>query len=79
MSRSKYAIVSIEDDRITIRDVGEGCMTVTNDVENVVARLRRDGLLPLGRRLFYYDSADQLDEIVLDAAGFVGFQPGLFR
>jgi hypothetical protein len=72
-------IVSINGLGLTIRDIGhaQGRMTVTNDVERVVDRLRDHGLLPKGRRLFYYDSDSRLDEIVLDdEQRFARFAPG---
>lgn len=60
---------------LVIRDMNQGGMSVTNDAENVVDALRKHGLLPAGRRLFYYDSECQLDEILVNESGFVGFAP----
>lgn len=59
---------------LTIRDVGLG-ISVTNDVEDVVARLVADGRLPVGRRLFYFDSDGRLDEIVVERGEFSRFAP----
>ena len=61
--------------RATIRDLNLGRMSVTNDAENVVANLRKHGILEDGRRLFYYDSEGDLDEIVWTTAGDVSFAP----
>ena len=63
---------------VVIRDEGPHDVfpTVTNDVEWVVQQLRLDGALPPGKRLFYYDSESELDEIVLTPAGeFNRFAP----
>ena len=56
------------------RDIGHGTtVTVTNDVEGVVIFLAKHGLLPAGRRLFYYDSNDSLDEIIVRDGQYAGF------
>jgi hypothetical protein len=62
---------------IVIRDLGpwDRYQTVTNAVESVVDTLRKDGLLPAGRRLFYFDSEGSLDEIVVHMGHFVKFLP----
>ena len=52
-------------------------MSVTNDAEYVVEHLAKAGLLPAGRRLFYYDSEDQFDEIRVVDGKFAGFGPGM--
>jgi len=74
--RCKFEVVTVERDAVTIRDIGHGQMTVTNDAENVVAELVKSDLLPPGRRLFYYDSAGELDEMLLHNGRFAGFAPG---
>jgi hypothetical protein len=58
-----------------IRDLGpwDKYPTVTNDAENVVRRLQGMGLLPKGRRLYYYDSEGILDEILVKDGTFAGF------
>lgn len=81
MTRAKFEIVDRETtvDQLVIRDVGmwDRCPTVTNDVDAVIAELHQRGQLPANRRLFYYDSARQYDEIRHDGNGhFVGFAPG---
>lgn len=60
-----------------IKDVGpwDQYMTVTNNVENVVAELHERGFLPEGHRLFYFDSENNLDEIVVKNGKFVEFKP----
>jgi len=65
-------------DPLVIRDTGHlVTVSLTNDAENVVADLVANELLAPGRRLFYYDSEGQLDEIVVENGKFKGFQAGL--
>lgn len=60
---------------LVIRDTGEGTdLTVTNDAQNVVRALIP--LLEGNRRLFYFDSDGQLDEIVHVNGTFRCFAPG---
>lgn len=78
MRRALYEIVDTSNDRLVIRDIGHDCgrPTVTNDAEAVVAELHCLNVLA-GRKLLYYDSSGDLDELVHDGAGnFVGFAPG---
>ena len=67
-----FAVVHEDSDMLVIRDVSpwDRRATVTNDVENVVPRLRLNG-----RRLFYFDSENVLDEIVVKNGKFAGFAP----
>ena len=77
--RANYKIVSKRSgNSVTIRDVGpwDRFMSVTNDAENVVEDLFRLGFLSEGERLFYYDSDDELDEIVIEDGQFKRFAPG---
>lgn len=76
--RSNIEVVARCDTSITIRDVGPWSqyMTITNNAEAVVSDLWRLGLLKTGVRLFYYDSAGELDELLHDDGVFVGFAPG---
>ncbi|MBE3109350.1 MAG: hypothetical protein IMZ46_02380 [Acidobacteria bacterium] len=75
---ANYIIVVAGPDRVVIRDVGpwDRYLSVTNDAENVVRELAGNALLRPGRRLFYYDSDGQLDEILFKDGQFVGFAPG---
>lgn len=74
---AEYEVVTSTPDTLTIRDVGGSrCLTVTNDAEAVVAALHADGVLGT-RKLLYYDSVGDLDELVHDGRGrFLGFAPG---
>jgi hypothetical protein len=76
--RANYEIVSNTPDRLTIRDLGpwDQFWTVSNDVEQVVAELYLFGHLRRGQRLFYYDSAGALDEILHKDGRFRDFQAG---
>lgn len=74
--RARYEIVRNEPWAITIRDVGHAETTsVTNDAEAVVEDLVRRGVLHNAKRLFYFDSDDNLDEILHAEGAFVGFAP----
>lgn len=77
-AQSRYEIVSnTPGSTLVIRDIGHmDHRSVTNDAENVVADLLRSGFLPAGRRLFYYDSQGQLDEMLIRDGKFAGFAPG---
>ncbi len=81
MNRANYII--IEDDplkvkSLVIRDVGpwDRHPSVTNDADAVVAELAESGLLPSGRRLFYFDSEGQKDELIHEGGRFIRFAPG---
>lgn len=73
-----WDLVSQEFDVVTIRDVGpwDKFPTITNDAARVAAEVNDICGLE-GRRLFYYDSDNALDEILLTPEGkFRGFAPG---
>jgi hypothetical protein len=77
MVRSNFEIASnISGDDLTIKDLGpwDKYMTVTNDAENVVAELFEEGYLQDGRRLFYYDSENELTELTHENGVFKGFK-----
>lgn len=62
---------------LVIRDLAaEGCKTVTNDAERVVAELRRNGRLREGQSLFYFDSEGDLAEVLWNPHNpLIGFRP----
>lgn len=65
---------------LVIRDVGHATgMSITNDAEAVLAHLVGHGALTEGRRLMYYDSDGNLDEILVHDGRFAGFRPGPLR
>jgi hypothetical protein len=76
--RQRHANFRVEqrtDAVVILRDLGpwETHPTVTNDAEWVVAQIAET---LAGRRLFYYDSDGQLDELLVENGAFVGFAPG---
>jgi hypothetical protein len=73
---ARFRIETTDRDRVIIRDLGpwDEHPTVTNDAEYVVAQLSD---MVGSRRLFYWDSAESLDELLIDRDGrFRGFAPG---
>ena len=69
----------IEDNRprfpLVIRDLCKrNFMTVTNDIENVVEYLYAENLLTPERKLYYYDTKGDLDEIVHENGQFVCYK-----
>ena len=62
---------------LIIRDIGpwDEFLSVTNDAEGVVEKLVESGLLNNNRRLFYYDTDNNLDELLIKDGKFVGFAP----
>lgn len=77
MRHANFYIVEANAIQVVIADLGPHDVypTVTNDVEHVVGQLLKCGTLQPGRRLLYDDGLGQRDEILWNAAGFVGFQP----
>lgn len=78
MSRhAQFEIVEEDANTLTIRDIsGPTQLSVTNDAEAVVKNLHDTGSLK-GRRLLYFDSYGDLDELKHDGKGtFLDFGPG---
>ena len=72
MSRAIYAIVEETPEVLVIRDIGINATSVTNDAEAVVEELADR----LGkRRLEYYDSEGQRDQLLVKDGKFAGFAP----
>ena len=78
MSRANYVMEQCNPEHVVIRDLGPGdkYMSVTNAAEEVVAELIASGQLKTDQRLFYFDSDNELDELVVKAGKFSGFSPG---
>jgi hypothetical protein len=76
MSEANFEIVDYmtTTDVLVIRDL-DNSRTITNDAKNVVEKLAAQGLLPDGRRLFYFDTMGRLDEIVVEHGQFKCFSP----
>lgn len=79
MESARFEIVDrlSTEEFLVIRDLGpwHRFLTVTNDVENVVAKLIADAKLPGERRLLYIDSHGDLDEIAIEKGRFYKFMP----
>jgi hypothetical protein len=74
-TRARFVVERDDAETVTISDVGLSSTSVTNDAEAVVMDLHSRGVLR-GRRLLYYDSDGQLDELKHDGQGnFTGFAP----
>lgn len=72
--RSSYTAF-VREDTVCVIDEDEG-RSVTNDIEAVIADLRRAGVLIAGRCLIYRDSDGVWDGVTLDAElRFVRFYP----
>ena len=68
-------IYEIDGDVVTVRDLNLGNISVTNDAQNVIAKLH--ALLDLtDKKVEYYDSEGQLDKLLHENGVFTGFAPG---
>lgn len=74
MRTPNYEIVSEDQECVVIRDIGpwDQCPTVTNAAEEVVKQLEP---ILKGRRLEYYDSEGQRDQLLIKDGRFAGFAP----
>jgi hypothetical protein len=73
---ANFSIVEEDLLSVTIRDLGpwDKFKTVTNAAEFVVETLVAAGRLPEGKRLFYFDSEGELDELLIQGGRFAGFK-----
>ena len=78
MRCANYSIVADNDKELVIMDVGpwDQFTTITNSAEAVVEELA--GRLG-DRKLYYYDSENNLDELLVKDERFAGFAPGPLR
>lgn len=78
MRCANYTIVADNDKELVIIDVGpwDQFPTITNSAERVVDELA--GRLG-DRKLLYYDSDGNLDELLVNNEAFAGFAPGPLR
>lgn len=76
MSNTNYIVVQEDSESLHIQDVGPWTKykTVSNAAEEVVEELI--GRLH-GRRLFYYDSAGDFNELCIRNGKFFGFAPAV--
>lgn len=76
MSEAQYRIIDDNHHCLLIKDTGSPWNkfpTITNDAENVVAKLASS---LNGRRLYYIDSEGRIDELIVEDGKFAGFSPG---
>jgi hypothetical protein len=75
MSNVNYRIESSTEDYMLIKDIGpwDRFMTITNAAEEVVKELAPR---LAGRRLFYTDSENAVDELLVQNGSFAGFKFG---
>jgi len=73
-SKAAFSIIIDTKEKLVIRDDGPWSehRTITNDAEQVVSALAGD---LKGRRLFYFDSTGELDELLVSGGKFTGFRP----
>lgn len=78
MRKPNYKIIIETADCVVIRDVGpwDRHLTVTNGAEEVVIELAP---MLQGRRLEYYDSDGNRDQLMVRDGKFAGFAPSLDR
>jgi hypothetical protein len=83
MRNAQYLIVEDEPNKpLIIQDIGpwDEFLTVTNDAEQVVEALVKEGRLPAGRRLLYFDSEyPDLDELLVRDGKFAGFHSAVSK
>lgn len=77
MRGARFEVLETTENSLVIQDIGPWGVypSVTNDAENVVAKLHSDGSLGC-RLLYYYDSEGQMDRILHQNGKFIGFAPG---
>ena len=75
--KAKFKVLEITTDHILIDDECEkyGCMSVTNDAENVVDFLLKKYLLK-DKKIYYIDTDGRVDELEHNNQKFIGFKPG---
>ena len=76
MRWANYEIVERTPQAVTLRDLGpwDKYLTITNAAEEVVENLSRLGIVTEGQRLLYYDSENDLTELLHKDGKFVGFK-----
>ena len=69
-----FEIIFVESEFILLKDLDLGNKSVTNDAEAVVEMI----LDSFGdKRIFYYDSTNDIDELCHDKKRFTGFAAGI--
>ena len=78
---ARYYLISTTPEYVLINDLGGrpgggNCKTITNAAAWVVKDLFDRGLIADGQRLYYRDTRDQIDEILIRDRRFAGFKHG---
>lgn len=71
--RADFEIIGVTEDRVFLVDLNRGNRSVTNDAENVVARVA--ALHGPDKRIVYCDSTGRWDELAHERGRFTGFTP----
>jgi len=76
MRRANYDIVERTPQAVTLRDLGpwDKYLTITNAAEDVIEELSKKGVLKNDQRLLYFDSANELTELLHKNGKFTGFK-----
>jgi hypothetical protein len=78
---ARYDLISSTPEYVLLNDIGGrtgggNYMTITNAAEWVVQDLYERGFIKDGQRLYYLDTCDDIDEIVIKERRFAGFRHG---
>jgi len=71
MVKARYALVSVTNNIVTIRDLGGSNTSITNDAKAVVSEIYANWG---DQRIQYYDTMGRLDELLHDHGVFIGFR-----
>ncbi len=76
--KPNYEVILRTKKQLILKDLGpwDTYFTITNSAESVVKELYSKGLLNTNMKLMYYDSNNQLDEIVHSNGEFKHFKVG---
>lgn len=76
MTHANYYVQKETETTVILVDLGpwDQHKTITNDAEFVVEELTKGKILAPQKRLLYYDSSNQLDEILHEDGKFKGFK-----
>ena len=78
MHDCNFEIVANDGNRLVIRDLGpwDKFKTITNGADELVPWLHQNDKIADGKKLYYYDSSGDCDEIIHADGQFVRFAPG---
>jgi hypothetical protein len=75
--KAKFKVIEQTDEYILIKDecIKHECMSITNDAEAVVEYLLKNYSVR-NKKIYYIDTAEQVDELEHNNEKFIGFKPG---